>query len=79
LLALLGLSLLQGVAAQHVPGYPNTGQLRYYLYVPVGISLALLAISFISLRFRVGGALAIIPALAILAVLPFMMVYSGGI
>jgi hypothetical protein len=34
-MALIGISGIEGIRDQHVPGYPNDGQLRLYVVVPL--------------------------------------------
>ena len=31
----IGVGLMQGVAERHVPGYPNNGQIAYYVVTPL--------------------------------------------
>jgi hypothetical protein len=64
---------------QQVSGLPSSGQLIYYVYVPASIlivaSAGLLLWKFT--RFR-GAALAL-EAILLIAVLPFMLPYTGGV
>ncbi len=34
-MALDGISVIEGIRNQHVPGYPNDGQLRLYVVIPL--------------------------------------------
>ena len=78
-LALLGLDLLKGVSAQNAPGYPNAGQLRYYLYFPLVMLSTSLLFALLSMRYRLGGAFGCAPLLIILMIAPFMLAYTGGV
>ena len=77
-----GIGLLRGVANQHVPGYPNSGQIEYYAGIP-GV-LVVICLAFAALVFFNKGKLAssianIIQVTALIAVLPYMIVYGGGV
>ena len=48
--ALMGFDAMSDIAAQHVPGYPNSAQRNYYLYIP----LAMAAVSFALAAFAWG-------------------------
>ncbi|WP_109125910.1 hypothetical protein [Dyella sp. C11] len=39
LCSLLGLVLYGSVVSQHVPGYPDSGQMKFYVVVPVAMTL----------------------------------------
>ena|SRR5665213_177295 len=75
-----GRSLIEGVVAQHVLGYPNLGQIEYYFVFPAFVAMALLlcAWAFNILR-RWPWVLALISAGSLLALLPFLFVYSSGV
>jgi hypothetical protein len=79
LLALLGYDLLEGVRAQHVPGYPSAGQIRYLFYFPISVALAALAICVGShfQRFRIPAY--VLYAVALVLLLPYALSFSGGI
>lgn len=78
--ALLGRDLIDGVVSQQVAGFPNTGQIDSSIVWPLWVVVALLAIAWIcnSLR-RWGGALVLISAGAILALLPYAALTGGGV
>jgi hypothetical protein len=77
--SLLGVSLLQGVAAQHAAGYPNAGQASYYLAFPFVIFVASLARPLWLLRCgrKNLGIGALIGTLAILPI--YLFSYTGGV
>jgi hypothetical protein len=78
-MSLLGVSLLQGVAAQHALGYPNAGQVSYYLAFPFVLLVASMARPIWLLR---GGKknLGIGALIGTLAVLPvYLFSYTGGV
>ena len=79
-LVALGLEGLKGVVEQHVNGYPAPGQLIYYFWMP---AMAFL-VSFLSgalclrmPRIRWIGQLTLLVLL--LALLPFLYLYTGGV
>jgi len=75
-----GLDLAGGVADRHVLGYPNTGQLQYYVAVPGSAAIALLACAWVfnGLR-RWPWILALVSSAALLALLPYLLIYGGGV
>jgi hypothetical protein len=78
LLTYIGYKLTSGVVQQHVPGYPNAGQWRYYVYFP----LIMFVISFASLLLAKKIPIALfvtIWLLQLLVVLPFLFAYEGGV
>jgi hypothetical protein len=75
----LGRSLSANVAARNIQGYPNHGQLVYYVYVPMGmVVLALAAFALARIR-KVKYLALVIEILVLLALLPFMLPYTGGV
>jgi uncharacterized protein involved in cysteine biosynthesis len=70
---------LANVVAQRVEGYPNHAQTVYYLYIPLGMVAVTLAGYALS---RVGKAryiALIIEILVLVAVLPYLLPYGGGV
>ena len=46
----MGIGLIQGVLARHVPGYPNADQIQFFIYMPAFFfTLLLLAFVFLIL------------------------------
>ena len=43
LMSLAGASAYQSIVSQHVPGYPNSGQINLYLTAPIVVACLLLA------------------------------------
>jgi hypothetical protein len=79
-LVALGLEGLKGVVEQHVPGYPAPGQIIYYFWMPATAFF----ISFLSGVFclkmpRVRWAGHLILLVSLLALLPFLFLYTGGV
>ena len=80
LLSLLGLSGLSGVAAQHVPGYPNMGQIKLYVAWPMCVKITVLLCAWFCNMFRGWPWLLIMMSSAsLLAILPYMAVWGGGV
>jgi hypothetical protein len=80
LILVMGFAGIDGVRSQNVPGYPSDDQLRYYIYIPIGV-LALVGIAWaLSARFRLLKALPAFVAVAALLSLPFYLYYyTGGV
>lgn len=76
----LGIDLTRGVSAQHVPGYPNSGQIFYYVGVPLSIAVGLLIVGVILNKVRRSPALlSTASGGALLFLVPYMLGYTGGI
>lgn len=80
LILVMGFSGIDGVRSQNVAGYPSYDQLRYYIYIPIGV-LALVGITWtLSTRFRLLKALPTLVAVAALLCLPsYLYYYTGGV
>lgn len=82
LITLMGFDLISGVSAQHVPGYPAPGQLRYYIYFPTLMTCTALALVLLMSFRRVPSAIKSIAAgatiLIWLTIPVFMLPYTGG-
>jgi hypothetical protein len=77
---MFGLSAVQTIVPQHVPGYPNTSQVIWYIGLPFGILAALVASSFLCNASRAPPwVLGSVSAVSLIAVLPWLMVAGGGI
>ena len=77
--SLRGFDAMADIAAQGVPGYPNSGQRQLYLHIPLamtGVALLLLAGSF---RRGLAGATGCLAALLLIALFPYLLVYGGGV
>jgi len=79
-ISLIGLSLMQGVADQNVPGYPSSGQLQYYVLYPVVVAALLTAFAwFCNRSVPRPMLLGCLSGTALFAVLIYLMGFSGGI
>jgi hypothetical protein len=79
-LALVGRDLVAGVVGQRALGYPNMGQIDFLIIWPLSLVSALLACAWICNAFRKGGwALGLLSAISLLALLPYLLVYGGGV
>jgi len=78
-LVLLGIDMLRGVSDQHVPGYPNSGQISYYVRAPVVMVVFTLGTYVFSLMRRPSRLPLAIEVLALLLFFPYVVRYSGGI
>jgi hypothetical protein len=79
-LLLIGRSLMSGVVTQEATGYPNMGQIDYYVVWPAVIVMALLACAWIcnSLR-RWPALLAIVSGVCLVLCGPYFLAYGGGV
>jgi hypothetical protein len=76
--AYVGFDLVSNVAKRGVPGYPNSGQWGLYVVFPT--AMLLLSIALVVLSKRVPRALYVgLLILEIVPILPFLMVYGGGV
>ena len=75
----IGIDLTDGVRNQQVVGYPNAGQIAYYIRLPIVLSVFAVAAHVIS-RFTCFERTALIlQVLILIAVLPFLFGYGGGV
>jgi hypothetical protein len=80
----LGLTGIESVRMQHVPGYPNPAQVKYYVTTPavvfllvfVGLAWRLLAPAQLA-RYRPFGTLVLV--MSLIGLLPYMFFYTGGV
>jgi hypothetical protein len=78
--ALVGRDLINGVVRQAALGYPNMGQIDFLLAWPLFIVVAVLACAWIcNASHRWAWALGMVSALALAALLPYLLVYGGGV
>lgn len=79
-LALLGRDVVNGVIAQRAPGYPNMGQINLYMVWPLLVVAALLVCAWICNAFhRWPWLLGLVSGAALVALLPFVAVWGGGV
>ncbi len=77
-MTLTGISGIEGIRDQHVPGYPNDGQLRLYVVIPlIGLTVSAAILGFSkrlpSWAKRMGL------GISFLALLPVFMMFGGGV
>ena len=67
------------IESQHAPGYPNLGQIQFYLAFPLlMLSVALVpAVLLSQTKWSVFGSLWSV--LTLLAVIPYLFYYGGGV
>ena len=75
----VGINLIEGVAAQHAPGYPNSTQIFYYVGVP-GAVVAVLILSAVIFNFVIRSPmwLGILSVVALLPLPFYLLMYGGG-
>jgi hypothetical protein len=75
-----GVDLLNGVAAQHVPGYPAPGQIQFLVGVPTVICTIVLTLTLLSnVTDRFWRFSHLVSALSLFALFPYLFVYGGGV
>ncbi|WP_266181900.1 hypothetical protein [Dyella humicola] len=74
-----GYSSLKYLDGQHVPGYPSSGQVNFYFHFPIVVLLIVL-IALAASRYRMLKIPAVLLyTLSLLAVLPYLLGYTGGV
>jgi len=78
-LSRLGWVVVEGVFAQHVAGYPNAGQISFYIVIPlVMVSVAMVpAVLLSQTRWAFWGN--VWSAFTLVLLLPYLFFYTGGI
>src|SRR5262245_22597296 len=78
----IGIGLISGVVAQHVPGYPNTAQILFYIGAPAAVVTTLLcsgiALNCIKKWQFAMPAFLIFSILVFLLLFPYIWAYGGG-
>jgi hypothetical protein len=74
----LGIDLVRGVTAQHAPGYPNHGQITYYIRFPILMAVLTLSVYLLSRFTRYGGVALALQIFLLLTFFPFVLTYTGG-
>jgi hypothetical protein len=78
--AFLGRSLLSGVVTQQAPGYLNMGQINLYVAWPLFVVVALLTCASLCNAFGRSRRIMFFAAgVSVLALLPYLMVWGGGV
>ena len=76
----LGRGLLDGVAEQRVLGYPNSGQIDFLVVWPAAIAFILLLSAWVTNSlYRWPRVLGCVSGLALLILVPYLLVYGGGV
>jgi hypothetical protein len=79
-LVALGLEGLKGVVEQHVPGYPASGQIIYYLWIPgTAFLISLLSGVFCLKMPGIRWIRQLVLLVSLLSLLPFLFLYTGGV
>jgi hypothetical protein len=79
-LALLGRDGLNGVVAQRATGYPNMGQINLYVVWPLFVVIGLLACAWLCNIFpRLRPVLVIASGISLIVILPYCLVWGGGV
>ena len=76
-LAYIGFGLTENVVARRVPGYPSAGQWHFYVFFPAAMLLLGAAVALFPKRLP-AALFAGLVAVEILPIIPFLLVYGGG-
>lgn len=77
-MALAGASAIEGIGDQHVPGYPNDGQLRLYVVIPlIGLVGSAAVVCFARRLPSLAKRIAV--GLRFFALLSVFLVFGGGV
>lgn len=74
----MGRSGIYGIYAHGEGVYPNSGQIDYYMVFPVCVAAALMLSAWVCNSFRAAQPLAAISILALVALFPYLLIYTGG-
>lgn len=76
-LAYIGFRLAENVAARRIPGYPSAGQWRRYVFFPTAMLLFGTVVVLLPKRWPT-ALYACLLAIEIVPVIPFLVIYGGG-
>ena len=74
-----GFQLVDGVAAQNVPGFPNNGQVTLYICVPLLMAASALCMYGLFRFTQLKRTALVLQAVLLISVLPFLLIYTGGV
>src|SRR5262249_37280406 len=75
----MGVRAIRSVEAQHVPGYPNAGQIDYYVAFPVVMLVIATAPTLLFLIKRWAQLATAWPAFTLFAALLYRIPHTGGV
>ena len=78
-LSWIGWDGIKYVESQHIAGYPNAGQIGYYLVTPLLMLTASLLPGALLGQTKWSTAVSFWSALTLIAVLPYLLPYGGGV
>ena len=78
LLVWSGISGIQGIVEQHADGYPSTGQVVYYVGVPI-LAFALSLLSAIACQKLKWDTVILLPVILIFLLPLYILFYGGGV
>jgi len=73
-----GLDGIDAVRTQHVPGYPNPDQIKFYLGIPLLMVAMALALPILLRRTRWAGVGTTVLIGTLILLIPFGFFYTGG-
>jgi hypothetical protein len=78
-LSWMGWGGIQYVESQHAVGYPNTGQIGYYLVIPLMMLSASLVPAALLGQTKWSAAANLWLSLTLIAAFPYLLPYTGGV
>jgi hypothetical protein len=77
--ALMGFDAMSSIAAQHAPGYPNSGQRTYYLFIPLAMAAVSVALAVAAWTAKKNAPIGCAALATIAAWFVYIIPYTGGI
>lgn len=77
-LAVVGVKIIMGARNQGIHGFPNQGQISYYIFLPVALTFLAIAAYLLAHRGRFIRSAFIVQLGVLLFVLPYMLFFTGG-
>ena len=74
----IGYDGIDGVIRQHAPGYPNVGQLHYYVHFPLAMLFLSVGLLLFARKMHAGLFIALW-VLQLVLFFPFFLGYTGGV
>ena len=79
LLGAMGLRALASITHQKVPGFPNTSQISLYAILPIALSFFAVACLIYVIIGKGTKSAALVSVIILLPVLPYMLLFGGGV
>jgi hypothetical protein len=73
-----GFNGIRGLQARHVPGYPNRGQIEFYIVFPLLMVAIAVVLPILLRRTRWSGRATTILMATLLLLIPYGLTFTGG-